>query len=178
MKRYVTDFMEYVGDDPARASLADTPGRVLRSWDKLFGGYRQDPARIFRFFECPENSDIVILKNIDFYSTCEHHLLPFFGELHIGYLPDGKITGISKLARLAELHARRLQLQERLVSDIADDIEKFLEPRGVIVTAQAQHFCMTSRGVQKQRTKMVATAARGLFKQQAHRAEFFSLLGL
>lgn len=178
MRRYITDFMNYVGDDASRASLIDTPARVLRSWEKLYAGYKQDPAELFRYFDKPENSDIVALKNIEFYSTCEHHLLPFFGEMHIAYLPDRRITGISKLARLVEVHARRLQLQERLVSDIARDIEKYLKPRGVIVTATAQHFCMTSRGVEKQRAKMVTTAALGQFRQPEMRTEFFSMLSL
>ncbi|MFA6584170.1 MAG: GTP cyclohydrolase I FolE [Elusimicrobiaceae bacterium] len=178
MELLFRDFFNYIGDSADRPELADTPYRVIKSWEKLYGGYAENPDRIFKLFKCDDNNELIILRDIDFYSTCEHHLLPFFGEIHVGYIPDGKITGISKLARVCELFARRLQLQERLVNNIADEIEKRLCPKGVIVTAKAQHFCMTSRGIQKQKTKMITTATRGLFKNHERRTEFFRMLSL
>lgn len=168
--------LEYIGEDPTREGLSETPKRVVKSWSKLFGGYNQDPKQIIKTFKDGACNEMVILKDIEFYSTCEHHLLPFFGSINIGYIPDGQVIGVSKLARIVELYSRRLQLQERLCSQIADLLEKALKPKGVIVVAEAQHFCMTARGVEKQKSKMITSALRGVFDDIKPREEFLSLI--
>jgi GTP cyclohydrolase I len=167
----------YIGDNPNREGLIDTPKRILKSWDKIFSGYKQNGEDILKtnFIEgtCKE---LVILKDVEFYSTCEHHFLPFFGKISVGYIPKNKVVGISKLARLIEVYARRLQIQERLTTQIADDIVKYLNAESVIVIVEAQHFCMTSRGVEKQQSKMVTSAIRGLFEKVELRNEFLQLI--
>jgi len=169
--------IEYIGDNPEREGLVDTPERVIKSWSKLYGGYKEIPEEILKttFIEgkCDE---MVILKDIEFYSTCEHHILPFFGKVHIGYIPKDKVVGVSKLARLVECFARRLQIQERMTSEIADNINKVLDCEGVMVIVEAQHFCMTSRGVEKQRAKMITSAMRGNYERVEVRNEFLSLI--
>jgi GTP cyclohydrolase I len=173
----IREILSYIGDDPNREGLKDTPRRIIKSWDKLFGGYKkslQDVAQVFKDGACDE---MVILKDIEFYSTCEHHFLPFFGKIHIAYIPDGKVIGISKLARITEIFARRLQIQERLVAQIADGIMELLSPKGVMVVCEAQHFCMTSRGVEKQNSIMVTSAIRGIFTENEVRQEALRLFG-
>jgi GTP cyclohydrolase IA len=171
------DVLNYIGDEASREGLKDTPERIVRSWDKLYGGYKQDPNEILqRTFIEGACDEMVILKNIEFYSTCEHHMLPFFGVIHIGYVPNNNVVGVSKLARLVECFARRLQIQERLVTQIADSIEKILEAKGVYIIAEAQHFCMTARGVEKQKSKMITSAIRGVFKTAEARNEFLQLI--
>lgn len=172
---HVVRMLQYIGEDATREGLKDTPARIVKSWKELFSGYQKDPKELFRTFEEGACSEMVILKDIEFYSTCEHHFLPFFGKINIGYIPNGKVIGISKLARLVEVFARRMQIQENLVKQIADTLVTELHPLGVIVIAEAQHFCMTARGVQKQQSKMVTSAIRGAFAEQAARAEFLSL---
>lgn len=178
MKKAIRHFFKYIGDDPNREGLSETPERVMRSWDKLFGGYRQNPDDIMTVFEDDKCDEIIILKDIEFYSTCEHHILNFSGKIHIGYLPDKKIIGISKLARLVEIFSRRLQIQERLVNQIADCLNEKLEPKGVMVVCEAQHLCMTSRGIEKQNSIMVTSAIRGVFrdKNTGAREEFMGLI--
>lgn len=169
--------LDYVGDDSNREGLIETPRRIRKSWEKLFGGYKQNPKDILKAFRDGSCSEMVILKNIEFYSTCEHHFLPFFGKIHIAYIPDGKVVGISKLARLVEVYSRRLQIQERLVSQIADTIMENLNPLGAMVVCEAQHFCMISRGVEKQNSIMVTNAIRGVFQEIEARNEALSLFG-
>ncbi len=169
--------LEYIGEDPKREGLESTPKRVIKSWDKLFSGYKQDPVELFKTFKEGTCGEMVILKDIEFYSTCEHHMLPFFGKCHIGYLPNKGVIGVSKLARLVELYARRLQIQEKLTTQIADDINLYLQAKGVIVVIEAQHFCMTSRGVEKQNSKMITSAIRGEFIiNSVAREEFLKLI--
>lgn len=174
----VKRMLQFIGENPEREGLVDTPKRVEKSFAKLYGGYKQNPAEVLKttFVEgaCDE---MVLLKNVEFYSTCEHHMLPFFGTMHIGYVPDKNVVGISKLARLMEVYARRLQIQERLVTQIAEALVKCLQPKGVMVVCEAQHFCMTSRGVEKQNSVMVTSAIRGIFTEAAPRAEFLALVG-
>ncbi len=169
--------IEYIGDNPDREGLIDTPKRVIKSWNKLYQGYKECPKDILEttFVEgtCKE---MVILKDIEFYSTCEHHMLPFFGKVHIGYIPNDKVVGVSKLARLTDCFARRLQIQERMTTQIAESIMEILEASGAIVIVEAQHFCMTSRGVQKQNSKMITSAIRGTFEDVSARNEFLALL--
>ena len=177
MKNELEKILKAIGDDPSREGLIGTPEMIERSWEKLYGGYKQNAKDVLKTtFTEGSCDEMVILKNIEFYSTCEHHMLPFFGSIHIGYIPNKKVVGISKLARLVECFARRLQIQERLVTQIADSIEKELEALGVYVIAEAQHFCMTARGVEKQKSKMVTAAIRGEFKNTAARNEFLQLV--
>ena len=158
-------------------ALENTPNRVARAYSELFAGYDADiPAILGRTFE-DDHEEMVIVTGIPMYSMCEHHMLPFIGEVHIGYIPDGKILGISKLARLVDAYARRLQLQERLTSQIADSIMEHVEPQGVGVVVKAEHTCMTMRGVNKPGTKTVTSAMRGLLKEDSRsRAEFLNLI--
>lgn len=178
----IKDILVYLGEDPNREGLVDTPKRVLKSYSKLFGGYSMDPKEILKTGFTEMSDEMILLKNIEFYSTCEHHMLPFFGKIHVAYIPSQKegqcrVVGISKLARLVECFARRLQIQERLVNQIADAIETNLGASGVMVVAEAQHMCMTSRGVEKQDSIMVTSALRGVFKKPETRNEFLTLIG-
>lgn len=173
----IRDIIVRLGDNPYREGLRDTPHRVVKSWDKLFGGYKQSPHDVMRVFEEGACNEMVVLKDIEFYSTCEHHLLPFFGKIHIAYIPNQKVIGVSKLARLVEIFARRLQIQERLVAQIADSIYELLECKGAMVVCEAQHFCMISRGVEKQNSVMVTSAIRGSFQEDSVRQEALRLFG-
>lgn len=177
-RKTIEAIIGYIGDNPDREGLLQTPERVVRSWERLYGGYKQNAKDVLKtsFVEgaCDE---MVILKEIEFYSTCEHHMLPFFGKVHIGYIPNGKVVGISKLARLVEVFARRLQIQERLSTQIADSVMAELQAKGCMVIIEAQHFCMTARGVEKQQSKMMTSAVRGCFKDSNTRSEFLRLIG-
>lgn len=168
--------IEFIGDDPAREGLTETPARVLKSYQKLFGGYHANVETVLKTFEEGACDSMVILKNIEFYSTCEHHMLPFFGKCSIGYIPNGKVVGVSKLARLMEIFARRMQIQERIGQQITAALMKHLSPKGAICVIEAQHFCMTSRGVEKQNSVMVTSSITGEFNNAEVRAEFFSLI--
>ena len=175
----VRRMLELIGEDPSRDGLRDTPARVVRSWGELFGGYGEDPARhLERTF--PTTSDqLVMVNGIEFFSTCEHHLLPFYGVAHVGYIPgeDGKVVGVSKLARVVELFARRPQLQERMTGQIADAIFETLQPDGVAVVIQAEHLCMIMRGIKKPGTSVITSSLRGTFRNKvATRSEFLSLI--
>ena len=173
----VRRWLEYIGEEPNREGLLETPARVVRSWKELYAGYDQDPATVLKVFEDGACDEMVILRNIDFYSTCEHHLLPFFGKCHIGYIPQKKIVGLSKLARLVEVFARRLQVQENLTQQIAHALQEHLSPLGVIVVMEGRHLCMCARGVEKINGIMTTSALQGAFKENPEtRAEFYSLL--
>ncbi len=174
----VRAFLKHAGEDPYREGLLQTPSRVDRSWKYLCGGYRQDPLEILRgalFTE--ESNEMVIVRGIDLYSMCEHHLLPFFGKCHIAYLPAGRIVGLSKLARVVDVFSRRLQVQERLTTEIARAVEEALQPHGVGVVVEARHLCMMMRGVQKQNSLAVTSCMLGEFKDNHKtRNEFIDLL--
>lgn len=171
------DLLEYIGEDPKREGLLETPARMRRAYDEIFAGYRQDPRKILKTFREGACEEMVILKNCEFYSTCEHHFFPFFGRISIAYLPNRKIVGISKLARLIECFARRMQIQERLTTQIADAVMDVLDAKGVCVHCEAQHFCMTSRGVRKREATMVTTATRGVFRENSVlRLEFLTMI--
>lgn len=176
IEKNIREILEYIGEDPSREGLLETPKRIRKSWEKLFGGYEQRPdtvlATSFSEGACDE---MVILRSIDFFSTCEHHFLPFFGKISIGYIPDGRVVGISKLARLVEVFARRLQIQEKMTTQIAEAIMEYLTPKGCMVIATAQHFCITARGIEKQDAKMVTSAVRGCFKDPSAKQEFLRL---
>jgi GTP cyclohydrolase I len=168
-----------LGEDPAREGLVDTPERVARAYQFLTQGQRIDPFEIVgrAVFEQDYN-EMVVVRDIELYSLCEHHLLPFFGRCHIAYLPNGKIVGLSKLARLADVYARRLQVQERLTTQIAEAIQAILQPKGVAVQIEARHLCMMMRGIEKQNSLVVTDCLLGRFRSDPRtRGEFFSVLG-
>ncbi len=166
-----------IGEDPGREGLATTPARIAEMYGELFSGLTEDPLlELSSGFE-EGHQEMVILKDIDFYSMCEHHFLPFFGTAHVGYIPRGRVVGVSKLARVVEILSRRPQIQERLTSQIADTIRQALEPAGVAVVMKAEHLCMTMRGVKKPGSRVVTSATRGLFRRDPRtRAEFLALL--
>lgn len=171
----VATLLRFIGEQPERDGLRDTPARVVKAWREMTAGYAEDPAEILsRTFD--ESSDeLVILRGISFYSTCEHHLLPFYGQAVVGYLP-GKVVGISKLARLVECFAKRLQVQERMTRQIAEAVERHLEARGVGVVLRAHHLCMGCRGVRQEETEMVTSSMLGTLRTDAtSRAEFLRL---
>lgn len=175
----VRTLLRWAGDDPSREGLIDTPLRVARAWREWFSGYTLDPdAYLARTFEEVEGYDeMVVLRDIPFESHCEHHLAPIIGKAHVGYLPGGKVVGISKLARVVEAYSRRLQVQEKLTAQIADCIERVLAPRGVGVVIEASHECMTTRGVHTRGVSMVTSTMRGSFRDDPRtRAEFLAFV--
>jgi GTP cyclohydrolase I len=179
IERAVREILIAVGEDPGRDGLLDTPARVARMYAEQFAGLRQAPEDVLTTVFESEHDEIVLVRDIELYSTCEHHLVPFFGKAHIGYIPNekGKITGLSKLARLVDVYARRPQVQERMTYQIADAVMRILEPRGVIVVLEAEHLCMSMRGVRKPGAKTVTSAVRGTFRENARtRAEAMSLV--
>jgi len=180
IERAVRMIIEAIGEDPEREGLVDTPRRIAEMYAELFSGLREDPLELLTVGFAEENHrEMVIVKDIPFYSLCEHHFLPFHGVAHVGYIPDGRIVGISKLARLVEIMARRPQVQERLTSQIADLIMEGLQARGAAVLIEAEHLCLTMRGIKKPGSKVVTSANRGLFRDDARtRAEFFSLINI
>lgn len=179
IERAVTEILLAVGEDPSRDGLRDTPARVARALSEQFAGLRMKPADVLTTVFDADHEEMVLVRDIELYSMCEHHLVPFFGRAHVGYIPNekGQITGLSKLARLVDLYARRPQLQERMTSQIADALMATLEPRGVIVIIEAEHLCMSMRGVRKPGAKTVTSAVRGSFlNSESTRAEAMSLL--
>ncbi|MFH1038123.1 MAG: GTP cyclohydrolase I FolE [PVC group bacterium] len=178
IKKAVRDLLTAVGEDPSRPGLRKTPDRVAEMCGEILGGVGMDIAREIRVFPCPGFDEIVLLKDIPFYSLCEHHLLPFFGRVHIAYIPkDSKITGLSTLVRVVELFSRRLQVQERMTTELADLLMAKLRPRGVLVQIEAEHLCMNMRGVKKPGTLVKTEAVRGNFRRDERtRAEALSLL--
>lgn len=174
----VKKLLEALGENPEREGLRATPKRVAASYEFLTQGYRQDAKAIIEkgIFEAP-TEEMVLVRDIDFFSLCEHHLVPFFGRVHIAYLPDRKIVGLSKLARLVDVFARRLQVQERFTEEIAHTLDNVLKPRGVAVVVQAQHLCMMMRGVQKINSVTVTSSVLGIFRSNpSTRAEFMNLI--
>lgn len=175
----VRELLFAVGEDPDREGLIDTPGRVARAYAETFAGLRQDPGDVLNaVFDIGGHEEMILVKGIEVYSTCEHHLVPFHGVAHVGYIPglDGRVTGLSKLARLVEVFARRPQVQERLTAQIADALVQFLAPRGVIVVVECEHLCMSMRGVRKAGARTVTSAVRGQMRDGATRAEAMSLI--
>lgn len=175
----VRNIIRHIGEDPTREGLVDTPSRVVRSWSELFGGYNKDPKSVFKTFEDGVCDELVLLKDVEWYSCCEHHMLPFFGKAHIAYIPNGKIIGVSKLARLLEIYSRRLQVQERLCTQITKALDENLTPLGSACILEATHLCMVMRGVQKQNSTMVTSSLSGVFKEDINaRSELLRLIGL
>ncbi len=178
LEQHYRQIIEAIGEDPARDGLLKTPQRAAKAIKFLTKGYGQDPAAILRsaMFE-QEYSEMVLVKDIEIYSLCEHHLLPFLGKAHIAYIPNGKIVGLSKLPRVVDVFARRLQVQERLTIDILNCIQDTLHPLGVAVVIEAMHLCMMMRGVQKQNSVTTTSAFTGEFQKQPTRTEFMNLIG-
>ncbi len=174
----IQEILAAIGEDPAREGLIDTPRRVVKSWSELYKGYSMEPKEILSTcFDSEGYDEMVILKDIELFSTCEHHMLPFFGKVHIAYIPHKKVVGLSKLARLAECFSRRLQIQERLTQQIANAIQEILQPIGVGVMIEAKHFCMVMRGVNKQNSIMTTSCLKGSIRsEQASREEFLNLI--
>ena len=178
IEKAVRMILEAIGENPEREGLKETPARVARMYNEIFCGLWDDPERHLKKMFTEEHEEMVLVKDITIYSMCEHHLLPFYGHAHVAYIPrKGKITGLSKLARVVEGFAKRPQLQERLTSQVADTIMKQLNPHGVLVVIEAEHMCMTIRGVRKPGSKTVTSAVRGQFQRsEATRAEAFALI--
>ena len=176
----VAEILEALGEDPQRDGLLRTPARVAKMYAEVFAGLREDPEHHLEVQFEAGHDEMVMVKDIPFYSMCEHHLLPFVGQAHVAYVPGehGKITGISKLARLVDAYARRPQVQERLTSQVADILMHALDPRGALVVIEAEHLCMSMRGVQKPGSLTLTSAVRGLFLSDATRAEALQLLGI
>ena len=174
----VRELLIAVGEDPDRDGLRDTPGRVARSYREMFAGLRQNPEEVLSTTFDLGHDEMVLVKDIELYSSCEHHLVPFHGVAHVGYIPsmDGRITGLSKLARLVDVYAKRPQVQERLTTQVADALVRILEPRGVIVVVECEHLCMSMRGIRKPGAKTVTSAVRGMLRSPATRAEAMSLI--
>lgn len=171
-------FFEGIGDDPDRAGIRETPRRIADMCEEIFSGLHTNPIEELSVLKSNHHDEIVLLKDIPFYSICEHHLLPFIGVAHVAYLPDGgRVTGLSKMARVVEAHAKRPQVQERLTAEIADTLMEGLRPRGVLCIIEAEHLCMTMRGVKKPGSKAVTSVVRGIFRENpATRAEAMALI--
>lgn len=177
IEHHVKEILKLVGEDVEREGLLETPARVTRMYEEIFAGYGVDPREVLGVTFDEQHEELVIVRDIVYYSQCEHHMAPFFGRAHIGYIPSGKIAGLSKLARLVDAITRRLQVQERITSQIADIMDEVLQPHGVMVVVEGEHLCMCARGVKKYGSKTVTSAVRGEFRTSAAlRSEFLSLL--
>ncbi len=165
--------LEGIGEDVTREGLVDTPNRVARMYGEICRGIDEDPSQHLSKTFAVQSNEIVLEKDITFYSTCEHHLMPFYGKVHIAYLPDGRVAGLSKLARTVEVYARRLQIQEQMTIQIAEAVMEHLKPQGVMVMVEAEHMCMTMRGVAKTGSRTVTTAARGCFREEQQLRQYF-----
>ncbi|MCY0904169.1 GTP cyclohydrolase I FolE [Arthrobacter sp. H14-L1] len=178
IEKAVREILLAIGEDPDRSGLIDTPKRVAKAYREVFAGLHQDPADVLATTFDIAHEEMVLVKDIPFYSTCEHHLVPFHGSAHVGYIPslEGRVTGLSKLARLVDVYAKRPQVQERLTTQIVEALVKHLKPRGAIVVVECEHMCMSMRGVRKPGAKTVTSAVRGLLHEPATRAEAMSLI--
>ena len=171
--------LEGIGEDTKREGLMETPDRIARMYEEICGGMDQDVSEILSKTFQTESTEMVLEKDIVFYSMCEHHMLPFFGKVHIAYIPDGKIVGLSKLARCVEVYAKRLQLQERMTGQIAEAVMKHLSPKGVMVLTEAEHMCMTMRGIKKPGSRTITYAVKGVFEENdGLQQNFFRMLGV
>lgn len=169
--------LQYIGEDPDREGLKETPDRIIRSYEELFYGYHKNPADYIKVFEESSCDEMVVVKGIEIFSLCEHHMLPFFGHAHIGYVPNGRVIGVSKLARVVEVFARRLQVQERLTTQITAALDEHLTPKGSACVIEASHLCMQMRGVGKQHSRMSTSSLTGVFREKPEaRAEFLNLV--
>jgi len=177
-EKIISELLSEIGEDPQREGLLSTPKRVAKAYEFLTSGYQKNIEEVLNNAIFTEKYDeMVLVKNIDFYSLCEHHMLPFYGKVHVAYIPNGKIVGLSKIPRIVDVFARRLQVQERMTQQIADTIEKYLHPIGVAVVSEAYHMCMMMRGVEKQNSSATSSAMHGVFKDDSKtRSEFLNLI--
>lgn len=182
IEQNITRQLEYIGEDPNREGLKETPNRITKAWNELFAGYQKSPEDVLTTFDTDGYDQMVLSRNIEMYSMCEHHMLPFFGRAHVAYIPDERVIGISKLARLVDIYARRLQIQERLGEQVTSALMEHLKPKGAACIIEAQHLCMMMRGVSKQNSIMVTSSLKGVFLDQsgqgyAARNELMRLIG-
>ncbi len=178
VQNIISNLLSEIGEDPKREGLLNTPKRVAKAYEFLTSGYNKKIEEVLNnaIFDV-KYDEMVLVKNIDFYSLCEHHMLPFYGKVHVAYIPDGKVLGLSKIPRIVEIFSRRLQVQERMTQQIADTIEEHLHPQGVAVVSEARHMCMMMRGVEKQNSSATASAVHGIFKDDPRtRSEFLNLV--
>ena len=177
IKQGIKLILEGIGEDSAREGLQGTPNRIARMYEEIFAGLDEGPEDYLKTTFSVDNNEMVIEKDITFYSMCEHHLLPFYGKAHVAYIPDGRVVGLSKLARTVDIIGKKPQIQERMTAEIADAIMQYLKPKGALVMIEAEHMCMTMRGIKKPGSKTVTMAARGEFEENKDlRDEFFALL--
>ncbi|WP_040949605.1 GTP cyclohydrolase I FolE [Gorillibacterium massiliense] len=177
IEEHIREILKLIGEDPDREGLQETPARVTRMYEEIFAGYGKDYKEILGVTFDEKHEELVVVKDIVFYSQCEHHMAPFFGKVHVGYIPSGKIAGLSKFARLVDAVTKRLQVQERITSELADVLMETLKPHGVMVVVEAEHLCMCARGVKKYGSKTVTSGVRGVFRRDvALRTEFMSLI--
>lgn len=177
IEQLIKALLQEIGEDPSREGLKETPARVARSFKKLYEGYEEDPKKLITVFDNEGYNEMLIAKDIDFYSMCEHHMLPFFGKAYVGYIPNDKIIGLSKMPRIVQMFSRRLQNQERLTKQVADTLNELVRPKGVGVVLKAEHLCMKARGVEKQNCEIVTSSFTGLFiKDDRTRSEFLNLI--
>ncbi|MDQ0919016.1 GTP cyclohydrolase I FolE [Paenibacillus sp. V4I5] len=177
IEQHVREILRLIGEDVDREGLLDTPARVTRMYEEIFSGYEANPRDVMGVTFDEQHEELVIIKDIIYYSQCEHHMAPFFGKVHVGYLPSGKVAGLSKFARLVDVITRKLQVQERITSEIADILDDVLKPHGVMVVVEGEHMCMCSRGVKKYGSQTITSAVRGSFRTDSTlRTEFLSLL--
>jgi GTP cyclohydrolase I len=177
IEKLIKELLLEIGEDPSREGLLKTPERVAKSYKTLFSGYNIDPASIITVFDDEKYDEMIVVKDIEFYSFCEHHMLPFFGKAHIGYIPNGKIVGLSKIPRIVDIFSRRLQNQERITQQVATCLMDLLQPKGVGVVLESKHLCMMARGVEKQNSSVRTSMMKGLFRERDNtRAEFLELI--
>ncbi|MDD9271105.1 GTP cyclohydrolase I FolE [Paenibacillus sp. GCM10023248] len=177
IEHHVREILRLIGEDVDREGLLDTPARVTRMYEEIFAGYEANPRDVLGVTFDEQHEELVIIKDIIYYSQCEHHMAPFFGKVHVGYLPSGKVAGLSKFARLVDVVTRKLQVQERITSEIADILDEVLKPHGVMVVVEGEHMCMCSRGVKKYGSETITSAVRGSFRTDSTlRSEFLSLI--
>lgn len=177
IQQNIIRMLQYIGEDVKREGLIETPNRVVKSWDELFCGYKQKPASLMTVFQNEGWDEMVLVKDIEFYSTCEHHMLPFYGKAHVAYIPDKQVIGLSKLARLLDIYAKRLQIQERIGHQVTEALMEYLKPKGAACIIEARHHCMCSRGVQKQDSIATTSSLKGVFlTKPAARQELMQLI--
>ncbi len=177
IEKLIKELLLEIGENPDREGLLKTPERVAKSYKTLFSGYNIDPASVITVFDDEKYDEMIVVKDIEFYSFCEHHMLPFFGKAHIGYIPNGKIVGLSKIPRIVDIFSRRLQNQERITQQVATCLMELLQPKGVGVILESKHLCMMARGVEKQNSVVRTSAMKGIFKEKDNtRAEFLELI--
>ncbi len=177
MQQNITEQLQYIGENPEREGLKKTPDRILKTWKEIFAGYKQDPADLLTTFDTDGYDQIVLCKDIELFSMCEHHLLPFYGKAHVAYIPNERVIGLSKLARLLDIYAKRAQIQERIGEQVTTAIMHYLEPQGAACVIEAMHLCMRMRGVNKQSSSMKTSSVKGVFfSDHKARQELFELI--